>query len=197
MVTKVARLIESDGLDGRGAELERRWIGDGYDRESLRSLADRFNEWILEARMREAGLAPLDGEVSNTYRLLTDDDVSAGMRTQVRRRLERADIDIDRLHTDFVSHQAIHTYLTKTRDADRPTDSKSPEERIERDRETIQRLVSRLSAVTENTVERLESTGEIELGDVSVLVDVTILCEACGGQYSIDELLDRGGCDCP
>ncbi len=196
MVTKIARLIESYELNGRGEELEQRWIGDGYERESLRSLADRFNSWLLENRMQDAGLTPLDGEVENTYRLLTDEGVSAGMRTQARRRLERAGIDIEELQSDFVSHQAVHTYLTKTRESERPSNKYSPEERIERDRETIKRLVSRLTAVAENTVDRLDTAEKVHVGAASVLVDVSVLCEDCGGQYTLDQLLDRGGCDC-
>ena len=122
MVTKVRRVIDHYGLSELGDELAARWVGDGYDRESLRSLADRFNRRVLAAGMEAAGLTPLDGEVDNTYRLLTDDKVSAGMRTQVERRLERDGVDIEELRTDFVSHQAVHTYLTDDREIDPPGD---------------------------------------------------------------------------
>ena len=40
--------------------------------------------------MEDAGMAPLDGEVENTYRLLTDSNVNTGAHTQARRRLEHA-----------------------------------------------------------------------------------------------------------
>jgi hypothetical protein len=65
--------------------------------------------------MSEAGLNPLDGEAANTYRLLTSDDVTSGERTKVERHLNRAGIDVEQLRSDLVSHQAVHTYLTKHR----------------------------------------------------------------------------------
>jgi len=196
VVTKVRRVVDSYGLSGFGDELAARWVGDGYDRESLRSLADRFNRQLLAASMEAAGLTPLDGEVDNTYRLLTDDEVSAGMRTQVERRLERDGLDIDRLRTDFVSHQAIHTYLTDDRDIKPPSERESAADRRARDRETIQRLESRLEVVTENTVGRLASTDQLDIGDFSVLVDLQVVCADCGTTYEVGELFEQGGCTC-
>jgi len=196
VVTKVRRVVDSYGLSGFGDELAARWVGDGYDRESLRSLADRFNRQLLAASMEAAGLTPLDGEVDNTYRLLTDDEVSAGMRTQVERRLERDGLDIDRLRTDFVSHQAIHTYLTDDRDIKPPSERESAADRRARDRETIQRLESRLEVVTENTVGRLASTDQLDIGDFSVLVDLQVVCADCGTTYGVGELFEQGGCTC-
>ncbi len=194
MVTKVRRVIDSYGLDGLGDELAARWIGDGYERESLRSLADRFNTRVLAASMEAAGLSPLDGEVENTYRLLTDEEVSAGMRTQVSRRLERDGLDPDAVQSDFVSHQAIHTYLTGDREIEPPEADDG--DRLNADKETIQRLRSRLEAVTENTVGRLDTTDRLDVGAFSVLVDLQVVCADCGATYEIDELFDQGGCDC-
>ncbi len=196
MVTKVRRVIDRYELSGLGDELAARWVGDGYDRESLRSLAERFNRRVLAAGMEAAGLTPLDGEVDNTYRLLTDDEVSAGMQTQVERRLERDGLDIERLRTDFVSHQAVHTYLTDDREIDPPGDNESVADRLARDRETIQRLASRLEAVTENTVSRSAATDRLDVGDCSVLVDLQVVCTDCGHTYEVAELFEQGGCEC-
>jgi hypothetical protein len=196
MVTKVRRVIEAYGLSDVGQELADRWVGEGYERESLRALADRFNRRLLAASMESAGLSPLDGEVDNTYRLLTDDEVSAGMETQARRRLEREGVDPETITSDFVSHQAIHTYLTKDRDVEPPAADSSAADRLDRDRETIQRLQSRLEAVTDDTVGRLNTADSIDIGDFSVLVDVQVFCEDCGQQYEIGDLLEQGGCQC-
>jgi len=196
VVTKVRRLIESYGLEGFGDELADRWVGDGYDRESLLALADRFNRRLLAASMEEAGLSPLDGEVDNTYRLLNDDEVSAGMQTQARRRLERDGVDVDSLRTEFVSHQAIHTYLTSDREIESPDSEPSTAERLERDRETIQRLESRLEAVADDTISRLASADSLSVGEFTVLVGVQVFWEDCGEQYEIGELLAAGGCGC-
>lgn len=192
--SKVGRLIEEYELDGEGERLESHWTNDGDDRRSLRELADYFNRLLLRAAMESAGMNPLDGEVENTYRLLTDEDVSRGMQTQARQTLEREGVDVESLRTDFVSHQAIHTYLTKYRGASR--EEQADVDRVEKGLETIQRLRSRTSAVSENIVENLAGTDRIDLGEFEVLVDVRVFCRDCGTQYDVQELLDRGRCDC-
>jgi hypothetical protein len=194
--SKVARLIDEYGLDKSfGDELERLWTADGDRRESLRDLATRFNRRLLESALQSAGASTVDGEVANLYRLLTDDEVSSGMRTEARTRLEREGLDIDQLERDFVSYQAIRSYLTEYRDAEYEKPSES--ERVDSVLETVQRLQSRLRSITENGLTRLRSTDRLTLGRFRLFVDVDVLCEDCGAQYGVVELLERGGCDCP
>jgi hypothetical protein len=190
---KVERVIETYGLEGLGDELERRWTGAEGERESLRSLADRFNRAVLRRALDEAGASPLDGEVENTYRLLRGDDVSPGMRTEVRRQLERDGVDLDSVESDFVSHQAIHTYLREHRGAELEAEEES---RIEKEARTIRRLQGRISVVTESGITRLANAGDITIGDFDVLADVQVYCGDCGSQYEAVELIERGGCDC-
>ena len=192
--SKVRRLIDEYGLDGEGERLENLWTAERGDRLSLRELADDFNRRLLRAVMVEAGMNPLDGEVGNTYRLLTDDDVSSGMRTQAKQTLEREGIDIDELQKNFVSHQAIHTYLTKYRGVTQ--DEQTDEDRVQKGLDTIQRLRSRTSAVSENIVENLANTGRIQVGEFEVLVDVRVFCRDCGTQYDVQDLLEEGHCEC-
>jgi hypothetical protein len=191
--SKVERVIEKYGLEGLGDELERRWTGETGERESLRSLADRFNRAVLRAALDEAGSSPLDGEVENTYRLLRGDDVSPGMRTEVRRQLERDGVDREQVESDFVSHQAIHTYLREHRGAELETEEDS---RVEKEAQTIRRLQGRISVVTESGLTRLANAGDITVGDFEVLSDVQVYCADCGSQYEAVELIERGGCDC-
>ncbi len=193
--SKVARLIADYDLgESFGDELERRWTADGEERTSLRDLADLFNERLLQSAMSSAGVSTVSGEVSNLYRLLTDDGVSSGMRTEARNRLERDGVDVDALERNFVSYQAIRSYLTKYRDAEyeRPSEG----EQVERVLDSVQRLRARLQSVTESSLDRLRSTGRIALGDFRLFVDVDVLCEECGAQYGVADLLERGGCDC-
>jgi hypothetical protein len=192
--SKVRRLIDEYDLEGEGERLENRWTANREDRLSLRELADDFNRRLLRAVMVEVGMNPLDGEVANTYRLLTDDDVSSGMQTQARQTLEREGVDVDELQKNFVSHQAIHTYLTKYRGVKR--DEQTDEDRVQKGLDTIQRLRSRTAAVSENIVENLASTGRIDVGDFEVLVDVRVFCRDCGTQYDVQDLLEEGRCEC-
>lgn len=194
--TKLERVIGKYDLSGFGEELVDRWLGqNGYERESLRSLASVTNARILQSALEHADETPLEGEVDNLVRLLTSDDVSAGMRSQTRQRLEQLGIDVDDLTTDFVSHQAIHTYLTSVREVKYESDS-SPDDKLTDRLETIQRLESRLQAVTESTIEQLPSDDEFSVGSIDVIASVQVLCNDCGQQYTIQELIEQNGCGC-
>ncbi|QIO22829.1 rod-determining factor RdfA [Haloarcula sp. JP-L23] len=192
--SKVARLLDEYGLDEMGAELELRWTGDGYERMSLRDLADYFNKQLLEQALRDAGQAALDSDVETTYRNLTADDVSTGVRTDTRTRLEREGLDVESLERDFVTYQAIRSYLKEWRGAEyqKPSD----EEKRANDRESIQRLLTRTLSVTEDRIEKLRDTDRIAVEEFEVFVDAQVLCQRCGTQYAVTEFIDNGGCDC-
>lgn len=190
---KVQRIIREYGLEGQAEALAGQWRGDDGPRHSLRSLAAELNRAVLRAAMREAGLRPLDGEVENLHRLLTDDEVSAAQRTEAEAKLERNGLDPDAIRADFVSHQAVHTFLREHRGVRLP-DSEA-DDRSGRAAETIQRTSGRLRSVTERTLERLAGE-EVTLGEADVFVSVQVYCNDCGQQFELDELLDRGGCAC-
>lgn len=190
---KVEKVIERYDLEGMGEQLERHWLGTDDESRSLRNLADDFNVAVLRAALRAVGEQPLDGEVATMYRTLVGDDTSSGDRTQVRRTLDRAGVDVDRLEGDFVTHQAVHTYLTKGRGARKETEAADPRESA---RGTVQRLKSRLSAVTETTLSQLRNRDVVTLGEFDVLVTVDVACADCGAHRQVTELLDDGGCDC-
>jgi hypothetical protein len=190
---KVGKVIERYDLTGMGERLERRWLGVDVESHSLRELAEEFNLAVLRAVLEERGERPLDGEVETAYRALVDEDASSGDRTQVRRSLERNGVDVDRLERDFVTHQAIHTYLTKGRGVRKENDDA---DRVTSVRETIQRLQSRLSAVTETSLSRLRDADVISLGEFEVLITVDVVCRDCGAHRTVTDLLDSQGCDC-
>lgn len=194
---KVGRIIEKYDLDGFGAELEAYWTGEDDQQYSLRALADLFNRRVLEAAMSEAGVRSLEGEVENRYRLLTDDDVSAGMREQTRRELDRAGVDVGDVESDFVSHQSIYTYLTEHREATHPSSvERTPEERRERELDKIGALITRTSVVTRDSIDRLAGSEALSGGVSDVFVDVQVTCEACGRSMSATAFLEDGGCSC-
>lgn len=189
---KVARLIGEYGLDGIGEELEDRWTASGDERMSLRSLADDFNQRLLETVIPETG-APLSGEVENLYSLLTDEDVSDADATRARRQLEREGVDVNQLLADFVSYGAIRTYLKDYRGAEYQQESR---DQVAVEAENIQRLRGRTAAVTESKLEQLANSGDLAIGDHRTIVDVNVICEDCGRQFDVEQLLERGRCDC-
>lgn len=190
---KVARLIEEYGLEGVGAEMAERWTSDGRDGMSLRELETFFNERLLETRMRSVGLQSLDGEVANLYRLLTADDVSRAERTRVTRRLERAGVDVEQLRSDFVSYQAIRTYLKEYRETTYPHDDGAPKESAKR---LITQMRTRTSSIAENKLEQLAKRDDFDIANPNVYVDVRVTCGECSTQHLVEDLLESDGCDC-
>jgi hypothetical protein len=62
--------------------------------------------------------------------------------------------------------------------------------------QTLQRLTERVRSVADRSLTQLRDTGRLTLGEFRLFVDVSVLCEDCGSQYSVVELIRRGGCDC-
>lgn len=189
--SKVGRVIDTYGLDGIEQELAQRWTRD-EDRYSLRELAEFFNKRTLESALADAGVDTLDGELDNMYRLLTD-DVSGGTRVQARRRLERAGIDVNALENDFVSYQAIRTYLTKYQDVEYERDDTDP---VESSRDRILRLQGRMQTVSAGELEELKKRDHISLGEFDVFVNARVYCNDCETQFPIEDLLEERACDC-
>jgi len=191
---KVSRLIEQDGLEGTGDYLVERWsAGDRESRMGLRALAREFNHRLLEARLAAADVNPVEGTAESYYEALAGEEASSGVRTQVRRRLERAGVDVEALRSDFVSRQAVHTYLTSTRGVSRETEASVSPQSV---RSTLDRLRERVRKVTTGRLQRLRDAELLTLGDARVIVSVEVYCNDCGTQRSLSDLLAAGGCDC-
>ena len=190
--SKVARLIDEYDLQGLGAELEQQWTAD-EDRKSLRDLARYFNQQLLQRTLEEANVQYLDGEIENTYRLLTDDEVSSAESTRVRRRLERDGIDVDALETDLLTYQAIRSYLKDHRGAEYTPAETDP---LEREATNVQKLRGRMATVTGGKLEQLRDSDELTLGEFQTLADIRVICEDCNTQFDVLDLLNRGGCNC-
>lgn len=188
---KVAILIDEYDLEGVGDRLERDWTRAEGERRSLRDLADDFNVELVKAVLDAADVTKLDGEVRNLYRLLSDDDAgTTGDRIQARRELERDGVDVDELTSNFVSYQAVRTYLTNHRDA---TYERPEADEIDQMQSTVDQLQQRLINVTEDRVERID---DLAVAEPTVIVDVRIFCEACGSQFTMGELSEATCCDC-
>lgn len=191
MNTKIARVIQEYNLEGMGANLEAAWIGEEEKRTSLRDLADEFNETVIKAALRKKSVSSINVDVSSMYEALHDEsNLSA---TRARRRLEREGIDVDKLTGDFVTHQAIHTYLTQEREARLPA---ADDDMADRKAETIEKLQGRTSAVAESAILSLANTDELDRDSYDVLVDVRAICSNCGSDTAVGELIRRGGCGC-
>lgn len=190
---KVKRLVDEYDLQGLGSDLERRYTSEDDARSSLRDLVDHVNREILRTALEETETDLLPCEAANHYRLLTGEDVTSGQRTEVRARLEQAGVDVDALECDFVTYQAVRSYLQRIRGID----YEGPLTRTpSRDLDSVGRLRGRTAAVTESKLEQLRESGTVTLGRFRAIVDVIVVCEDCDRQFDVDDLVERGGCDC-
>jgi len=182
----VTRLLDEHDMIGLGAESEGRRTAEN-DHMSLRRLADYVDRKLLTAVLADAQL--LAGEVANTYRVPTDDDVRSASRTRAPRLLEREAVDVDKTASSFVTYQAARSYLTAERDAE------YSHPLVGDLRRTIYRLRGRLQSVTESNPNGLTGA-EVTLGEFRTLVTLRVVCEDRGARYEVGGLLDRGSCAC-
>lgn len=191
---KLGRVGEKYDISDLDETLIAYWTGDGDEQRSTRELATYVNQRILETALTEADVPPKEGEVENTYRLLTSDDVTSGTRIETRNDLQRDGVPIEAVESDFVSHQTVYNHLTKCLDASVATPSN--EERLEKSAEKLGALQNRTAAVTADTVEQLDRKEILEIGEFTVNVSVTVTCEDCFQEYTIRDLLDQQSCNC-
>ncbi|MCU4975316.1 hypothetical protein OB955_21675 [Halobacteria archaeon AArc-m2/3/4] len=190
--SKIKRVSSKYGLEDIDQELADRWTRTD-DRFSLRELADFFNEQVLRAAVESQNMNPLEGEVENFYRILTD-DVSSGVKMQARKRLEQNGVDVDELVHDFVSYQSINRHLKNDLGVTQSTTKSGSDPK--RKQQRLYALQNRVVAVVENTLEQLQGTGELALPDFDVVVDIRITCSHCNRIHSLRELFDQKGCEC-
>lgn len=193
---KVGTVADRYGLDGISTRLGVLWTTDEDERYSLRELADHFNQRVVESAMSDAEMNPLEGEVENVYRLLTDEESSPGHRVQAENRLEFEGVSVADLQDDFVTHQTVYRHLKNCLEAEYERET-GPASRLERDVDRIEAFQNRVRLVVDETVQRLSTAGLFSITAPSAYVDIRILCEECGERYSPRELLERDRCDCP
>ncbi|UHQ98988.1 hypothetical protein HYG81_24865 (plasmid) [Natrinema zhouii] len=190
---KVGKVMNRYSLGGTGQKLEEYWVGDDRESYSLRELAEYFNKELLRSALAKTAQQRLDGDIDTIYRTLRDEDVSRGEQVHVRKTLEHDGVDVEQLQRDFVTHQAIHTYLTKGRGVEKGSEAG---DRIESARQTINGLRGRLVAVVETTLSNLRKTDIFTLGSFDIFVEINVLCTDCGSHKNISKLLNDGGCEC-
>ena len=191
--TKIDRVIDKYELGTMANELEKRWLGSkDAERYSTRELADYFNKEILRSAIESSDTFTLSGNADDAYHALTDqEDADAAL---ARSRLEQSSVDVKSVTDDFISHQTVYRYLKQHRGVEQP--QQSPEEKLEKAVDTVQKLQGRTTAVTEQKIQAFKNNSLISVGEFSVLTDVQIICENCGRSHDATTFFRQRGCDC-
>lgn len=192
--SKIERVADEYDLSGLGDELVFRWLGEnGYERESLRDLADRVNNRLIHAAVDES-LTLLDGEADNIRRLLTDDDVTTGKRIETRQNLKHEGVDINRLESSLISYQSVYNYFKRDRNISRKPEQSAhdPTSTLE----PIHKLANRLRAIMRNHIKQWTRNDVVTDGSYDVDVVVWVTCQHCGERWSPTTFLDESGCQC-
>lgn len=186
---KVGRMAAAYGVENMDSRLEELYVTDS---NSLRDLTDYFNQQLVRATLNKND-PDLIGDAELIYVALTSDDVSADRRAQIRDQLTFADVNVDHLTDDFVSHQTIRSHLqdclgvdTSRRGITNTADAHG----------VISWARERDSEIIERVLDRLDRIEEIELGNYEVSHSIRIICYDCGTTYRPSELLDQGHCEC-
>lgn len=188
---KLGRVAESWGVQSALADLEKTWRNQDA---SLRGIAGKFNQRVLRSALEASGHPPLNGEAANLYRLLSDEDVSGGMRTQARNRLRNYGVDLESVEADFVSYQTVNRHLKGCRELSKPDGSTGIG--IGDAKNRLLALRNRTVAVTNQTIGQLVDAGTIEIGTFEVHVDIGVTCTDCGFQADIVGFLTEQNCRC-
>lgn len=192
---KVGAVAEAYELGNLDATLRERWTA-AEDRSGVRELADHVNTRLVRSTLHARHEGSLSGEAENYYRLLTDDDVSRGMRAEARGRLRDRGVDVGALEDRFVSHQTVYRHLTDCLGLDRESAPNDPETAVRDAVGTIRALQRRTEVVATSTLERLERADHVDVGELDVLVDVVVSCRVCGERFPLSESLAGRSCDC-
>lgn len=94
---------------------------------------------------------------------------------------------------DFVTQQAVYTYLTESLGVSK--DRESSAVFVEKYDQRINRLRSHTEAVTADFLDALKSAGELTLRDYDIVIVIQAYCHGCGSQYAISSLLEDDDCD--
>jgi hypothetical protein len=185
---KVCRVLSDRDMEQYEDQLVDQWQADAPKRKGYRQLAEWLNATMLRREMDRAGLSTLGEEARSKYdRLTTNTSVAEEVATD----LSSAGIDVDSLRKDFVSYGVIRTHLQNCLDLEYTVEGGDWEaEAIEMARNYAVKKVS-------EAVRSLQNKGNLEGGDISVDVDVTLECESCHAAVPVDRAVRREYvCDC-
>jgi len=191
---KVGSLQREYDITEMDQELVMKWRGEKTEQKSIRELTEEFNKQLLRTALDRGEIDYLEGEVNNTYRLLTDEDVTEGVQVNVRRALKRQKVDIEATEEDFVSHQTVYNHLTTCLNVSKPDEE--AQDPVEKSASQMFSLQNRTVAVVDSKLKQLRNNDHLSLGEFDAFVDINVFCRECETRHELGQLLRSGGCSC-
>lgn len=195
---KIGKAISTYSLD----HLNERLISERKSNDrSLRDLKDIVNKEILRAEIQgSVELSEKLLEISsggnitdNIYKTLTNDNVDPDERARLRTRLSQTDINISSIESSWVTHPTVRTHLNQCLGVDTSQDvDLTPQEAID----TIEWTRTQSQKVTEQTLDRLHSAGQLNTDKYGVTIQIRVSCPDCNQTYRPDELIRQRRCQC-
>ncbi|WP_227130956.1 rod-determining factor RdfA [Halorubellus salinus] len=188
---KVDRVRDAYGLSNLEARIRRRRENEDA---SLRSLEEFLNQLILLRAMESVGMAVLDGEAENYYRLLTDEEVTESARREAESELQQEGLDIEQVTEDFVSYRTIKKHLNECLCI---STSREYEPDVDSERKRLSKLAARVKTVASKILDRLEAHEAIHIEDPRFSIDIHVRCGNCNRRHDLLEFLHGTGvCPC-
>ncbi|MCU4751455.1 hypothetical protein OB919_05595 [Halobacteria archaeon AArc-curdl1] len=182
---KVCRVRRAYDLSTLDETLLERWQRD-EDRYGYRRLATYINASILETELERAGLYTPETAATALYEGLANDDPA------VREQLEREELPLERLESDFVSFGVVRTHLQECLNAE----WSGRERTTDWEQTTLETVVPRLLDRTHRALESLQRREELELPE-AIELSMTVSCSSCGESASLESLLaEDAWCAC-
>ena len=199
---KVARAASRADLEGVDEWIEASWRGVGTEKQSLREITDEFNTRVLKGilKQRDTQFMPSQAgflrEVIESDEKASDIDISRVEREEILAELEADGLGADETSNLLISYQTLHTHLKEHLSVSTPTQTKSREETVESQRDTIWRLNSRTEAIAKSFIDKDVDTEDVDTDRFDITATATIRCDQCGYNKRVTQFLADGGCDC-
>lgn len=187
---KIGRVTTSYEISNVDTDLVYRW----QNGTSVRQLTEDLNKEVIASELDAANVGNIEWSRTPVYEMLRTDELSDAEEIEIRRELERAGIDVEKMAADLVSHQTVYRHLTNCLDASKD-DEQNPDERRDQARNTVHALQQRTELVTKSTLETLQSAGVTDLSKIEVFIHLQIVCSECGASMDFETALNEG-CNC-
>lgn len=185
---KVKRVAKAYGLEGLDAELKRRRE---QNDATLHELATYLNERLTAAAIAAAKIE-LDAEPGTVRAALENsDNIDIGRRDEIRGAVA-GELDIDRLQTDYTSHETVRKHLNDHLGVSTSRGSIETAQELEKALRTYEQQYE--TAVV-SALERAAERGLLSGGDFRVF-STRVECRQCSTTYRLEELLADDGCEC-